>query len=56
MEDEEAKGGNTHGRWRVEGDGEAREGKSGRWKGERERESEKEGKITWTSMGEEIMT
>ena len=30
--------------------------KSERWERGRERESEKEGKMIWTSVGEEIMT
>ena len=49
MGDEEAKGGKTHGRWRVEGDEEVGGGGRvgdeevrGRWKGERwERERKK---------------
>ena len=46
MGDEELREMERRGRERV-GDEKVRE---------RERESEKEGKITWTSMGEEIMT
>ena len=63
MRNEEAKGGKTHGRWRVEGDGEVRGG-SGRWRDEGEmkmwkmreweKESEKDDKMTWTSVSIEI--